>query len=101
MFGATDISVYTYQNTECSCAYSMLLQKVLQVLEALKIGVLLGGGGKRIFEIGCANGSVANTLSQRDWNVTGVDPSVEDIQQAKALFPKLKLQNDSAYEDIA
>jgi len=33
--------------------------------------------------------------------VTGVDPSIEGIQQAKAEFPNLKLENGSAYDDLA
>lgn len=58
-------------------------------------------GGQRIFDLGCGNGSVANALSQQGWDVTGVDSSIEGIQQAKAVFPNLKLENGSAYDDLA
>jgi 2-polyprenyl-3-methyl-5-hydroxy-6-metoxy-1,4-benzoquinol methylase len=56
---------------------------------------------RRLFELGCGNGSVAHELSKRGWDVTGVDPSVEGIQQAHAAYPKLKLSNGSAYDDLA
>ena len=33
--------------------------------------------------------------------MTGVDPSVEGIQEANAAYPMLKLNNGSAYDDLA
>lgn len=43
--------------------------------------------------MGCGNGSVANALTQRGWDVTGVDPSVEGIAQAHGAYPDLKLRH--------
>ena len=56
---------------------------------------------RRLFELGCGNGSVANELAGRGWDVTGVDPSVEGIRQAQAAYPGLKLASGSAYDDLA
>jgi 2-polyprenyl-6-hydroxyphenyl methylase/3-demethylubiquinone-9 3-methyltransferase len=56
---------------------------------------------KRVFEVGCGNGSVAQQLSQRGYDVTGVDPSIEGINQAHAAYPHLKLQRGSAYDNLA
>ena len=53
----------------------------------------LSGSKKRLFELGCGNGSVANELSRRGWDVTGVDPSEEGIKQARMAYPELKLTN--------
>jgi len=33
--------------------------------------------------------------------VTGVDPSVEGVAQARAAYPELKIKEGSAYEDLA
>jgi len=54
-----------------------------------------------MFELGCGNGSVAKELAGRGWDVTGVDPSVEGIRQARAAYPGLKLASGSAYDDLA
>ncbi len=45
-------------------------------------GVLANARNKRIFDVGCGNGSVANFLHDAGWDVTGVDPSVEGIAHA-------------------
>jgi 2-polyprenyl-6-hydroxyphenyl methylase/3-demethylubiquinone-9 3-methyltransferase len=44
-----------------------------------------------LFALGCGNGSVAQVLTGRGWDVTGVDPSEEGIAQVRAAYPALKL----------
>ncbi len=44
---------------------------------------------------------MARLLTARGWDVTGVDPSVEGIAQARAADPGLKLVTGSAYDDLA
>ena len=56
---------------------------------------------RRLFELGCGNGSVAYELTRRGWDLTGVDPSAEGIEQAQAAYPELKLACGSAYDDLA
>ncbi|HLS54427.1 MAG TPA: class I SAM-dependent methyltransferase [Zeimonas sp.] len=58
-------------------------------------------GGRRVFDLGCGNGSVANELAKLGWDVTGVDPSTEGIARAKEQYPHLNLHEGSAYEDLA
>lgn len=55
---------------------------------------------RRIFDLGCGNGSIANYLTNKGWDVTGVDPSNEGINQANLSFPKLKLYNGSTVENL-
>ncbi len=43
---------------------------------------------------------MANVLAQKGWDVTGVDPSVEGIAQANAQYPRLKLFEGSAYDNL-
>lgn len=56
---------------------------------------------KRVFDLGCGNGSVANVLVQLGYSVVGVDPSHEGIKQANQHYPHIKLETGSAYEDLA
>jgi 2-polyprenyl-6-hydroxyphenyl methylase/3-demethylubiquinone-9 3-methyltransferase len=93
----TQISGYRYSHAGLSTSHDVLLPAVLRNLEALP----LEDCGRRLFELGCGNGSVANALTHRGWDVTGVDPSVEGIAQARAAYPDLKLANGSAYDDLA
>lgn len=39
---------------------------------------------RRLFELGCGNGGVAYELTRCGWDLTGVDPSAEGIEQARA-----------------
>ena len=91
------ITGYRYANAGAGHHHAYLLPTIIRTLEALD----LPAGEQRLFELGCGNGSVANTLSQRGWDVTGVDPSVEGIAQARAAYPGLKLDEGSAYDDLA
>lgn len=94
------ISGYRYANADLGHAHDYLLPSVLRMLD----GLAVAEGPKndrRLFELGCGNGSVARVLTARGWDVTGVDPSVEGIAQARAADPALKLATGSAYEDLA
>ncbi len=91
------ITGYRYDGAALGCAHDYLLASIFRTLDALSLPV----GQRRLFELGCGNGSVANTLTQRGWEVAGVDPSVEGIAQARAAYPDLKLDTGSAYDDLA
>lgn len=93
----SDISGYQYKHSTLGQHHDILLPTVLSYLENLNFPK----DKQRLFELGCGNGSVANTLTQLGWDVTGVDPSAEGIQQARKAFPELKLANGSAYDDLS
>jgi 2-polyprenyl-6-hydroxyphenyl methylase/3-demethylubiquinone-9 3-methyltransferase len=92
-----DISGYRYGDAGHSPSHDYLLPTVLRLLD----GVGVAGNGKRLFELGCGNGSVARELARRGWDVTGVDPSADGIALARQWHPDLKLHTGSAYEDLA
>ena len=95
---------YRYDNADLGHAHDYLLPSVLRVLDELEMSPSRGpggGGGRRRFELGCGNGSVARVLTARGWDVTGVDPSEEGIAQARGVDPALKLATGSAYDDLA
>lgn len=92
-----DISGYRYAGASLGHQHAYLLPRVLSLLDGLGVPE----GDRRLFELGCGNGSVAHELSQRGWEVTGVDPSAEGIAQANAAHPALRLEQGSAYDDLA
>ena len=91
------ISGYRYANSELNFSHGYLLPTVFRLLDGLN----LPEGERRLFELGCGNGSVAHELTRRGWDVTGVDPSVEGIAQANRAHLELKLHFGSAYDDLA
>lgn len=90
------ISGYRYSNAGLSHSHDYLLPSVLRLLDELN----LPGDHRRLFELGCGNGSVAQELTRRGWDLTGVDPSIEGIEQARQANPELKLFNGSADDDL-
>lgn len=91
------ISGYRYANSKLNCSHDYLLPTVFCLLDGLDPPA----GRRRLFELGCGNGSVARELTRRGWDVTGVDPSTEGITQANRAHPDLKLHTGSAYDDLA
>lgn len=57
--------------------------------------------GKRLFEVGCGNGSVASEVTSHGWRVTGVDPSRQGIRHGRARHPDIDLHQGSAYDNLA
>ncbi len=91
------ISGYQYEAPSHNDSHSYLLP-------ALKRELLLAGAthssSKRAFELGCGNGSVAAAMAAEGWEVTGVDPSDQGIEQARRAYPHLRLEKGSAYDDL-
>jgi len=87
---------YVWNNAECTCAHAYLLPTLTHILDALA----LPSHEKKIFDLGCGNGSVAFRLAQMGWTVSGVDPSEDGIAQARKTFPDLNLRLGSAYDDL-
>ncbi|OQW88555.1 MAG: hypothetical protein BWK78_08325 [Thiotrichaceae bacterium IS1] len=91
-----NIAGYLYDDSELKHAHNILLPGLLNILDSLK----LGDEKKRIFELGCGNGAVANELTKKGFEVIGVDPSEQGIAQANQHFPHLLLKRGSAYDDL-
>ncbi|MBK1633333.1 hypothetical protein CKO31_21780 [Thiohalocapsa halophila] len=96
------ISGYHYDHAGLNDSHGVLLAAVLRLLSELERSDVVGReGGRRIFDLGCGNGSVANALTERGWDVKGVDPSAEGIALAQAAYPHLTLETGSACDDLA
>jgi len=94
---AEDITGYSYADAYLNHSHGYLLPGVTRILE----GLHLSPANRRLFELGCGNGSVANHLTQKGWDVTGVDPSRQGIVHATRNYPNLKLFEGSAYDDLS
>jgi 2-polyprenyl-3-methyl-5-hydroxy-6-metoxy-1,4-benzoquinol methylase len=94
---AVDISGYVYEDGELNPSHHYLLPSLLDLLASLN----LAEDQKRVFELGCGNGSVAEVLTEHGYQVTGVDPSVQGVKQAQRRHPHLSLQLGSAYDCLA
>lgn len=55
---------------------------------------------KKAFDLGCGNGSVANWLASKGYEIVGVDPSETGIAEANRAFPELNLKVGSAYDPL-
>jgi predicted TPR repeat methyltransferase len=71
-----DITGYRYTETGLNQSHGYLLPAVSRVLDKLTVPAR----ARRLFELGCGNGSVAYELTRRAWDLTGVDPSAEGVE---------------------
>ncbi len=94
---AVDISGYIYEDGELNPSHDYLLPSLLQILASLN----LPKDRQRLFDLGCGNGAVAEALARQGFRVTGVDASVQGIEQAQRRHPHLSLQLGSAYDRLA
>ena len=90
----TDISGYVYEDGELNDSHGYLLP-------ALQSELARRCGEKRLFDLGCGNGSIGASVSRNGWDVTGVDVSSDGISYANRVHPELKLEIGSAYDDLA
>lgn len=95
MNDSTEISGYTYDDGELNDSHNYLLPALQTELGRLE------DGDKRLFDLGCGNGSIGATVSRKGWDITGVDISSDGIAYANRVHPELKLETGSAYENLA
>jgi 2-polyprenyl-3-methyl-5-hydroxy-6-metoxy-1,4-benzoquinol methylase len=94
---AIDISGYAYEDGDLNPSHDYLVPSLLEILGSLDIVK----NQKRIFELGCGNGAVAEVLTRYGYQLTGVDVSVQGVEQAQRRHPHLSLQLGSAYDRLA
>jgi 2-polyprenyl-3-methyl-5-hydroxy-6-metoxy-1,4-benzoquinol methylase len=87
---------YRYLGSGAGHHHAYLLPTVQRMLHTVQVPE----NGRRLFELGCGNGSMARVLTDAGWDVIGVDPSIEGIEHARSAYPELKLFTGSAYDDL-
>jgi 2-polyprenyl-3-methyl-5-hydroxy-6-metoxy-1,4-benzoquinol methylase len=90
------IDGYEYSDASGTPAHQYLLPALDEILASLS----LPPARKRIFELGCGNGAVADWLSNRGYEVVGVDPSSQGVSQARRRYPSLRLGEGSCYDNL-
>ena len=93
---AIDISGYAYEDGDFNPSHDYLLPSLLQILASLDIPQ----DRKRIFELGCGNGAIAEVLTRHGYQLTGVDVSSQGVEQAQRRHPHLSLHRGSAYDHL-
>ncbi len=78
---------YRYGDAEHTWSHHDILPKVAQILAERD-----RGSRARALDLGCGNGSLANRLSQRDFEVVGVDPSASGISHARQAYPAIEFR---------
>ena len=94
---AIDISGYAYGDGDLNPSHEYLVPSLLDILGSLHFSQ----DRKRIFELGCGNGAVAEVLTSQGYQLIGVDVSVQGLEQARRRHPHLSLQPGSAYDHLA
>jgi len=92
-----DSSGYRYDGSSTSGSHGYLLPTTRDELEWF---FAARPGPRRIFDLGCGNGSVAAILAGEGYEVTGIDPSEKGIALAHENHPDLALEVGSAYDDL-
>ena len=91
-----NIAGYRWESAELTNAHDYLLPTLDKLVSAFGARFI----DKRVFDLGCGNGAVANRLAMQGWKVAGVDPSDDGISQANQNYPNLDLRQGSAYNDL-
>lgn len=94
----SEIAGYRYASSETNHSHQILLPATLGELAKF---FRESTTERRVFDLGCGNGSVAAHLARQGFQVEGVDPSEEGIAAAQRTFPDLRLELGSAYDDLA
>ena len=91
-----EITGYRWGGSNLTCAHEYLLPTIFTEMTKLKPVIR----SRRVFDLGCGNGSFANKLSKEGWDVTGVDPSIEGVETANKYYSHLNIEQGSAYDDL-
>lgn len=95
MKATTVMTGYEYGSALLNGSHAYLIPAVLA-----EVSGLTPRSGRRMFDLGCGNGSVGAIFHQFGWQVVGVDPSLEGIRNANSSYPELELKVGSAYDDL-
>ncbi|MBB3595732.1 2-polyprenyl-6-hydroxyphenyl methylase/3-demethylubiquinone-9 3-methyltransferase [Rhizobium sp. BK529] len=94
---SVDLSASTYVHSKPATAHNYLLPTIVDVLE----DNFEAADQTTVFDLGCGTGGAAALLSDKGYEVAGVDPSQDGIAKANMAYPDLPLEIGSAYDDLA
>lgn len=91
-----DASAYGYGTAAKGHHHAYLLPAVEEILASLQ----LSPDQRRIFDLGCGNGSATAHLARLGFSVVGIDPSSDGIRRGREEHPGLEIYVGSAYDDL-
>src|SRR5690348_9685091 len=65
------------------------------------VAALLPDRPSNVLDVACGNGFLASRMSQRGHHVTAFDLSAENIASAHKLYPQVRFEVASAYDDLS
>jgi 2-polyprenyl-3-methyl-5-hydroxy-6-metoxy-1,4-benzoquinol methylase len=86
---------YQYEGIAPTCAHSYLWPVITDILTKYPLS------DRRVFDLGCGNGTTANMLFNLGYDVTGIDLSESGVALGRKSFPHLKLCTGNAYDELA
>jgi 2-polyprenyl-3-methyl-5-hydroxy-6-metoxy-1,4-benzoquinol methylase len=92
-----DNSEYSYDNAAPSHTYAYLWEPVIHKLES----AFDCSKSRRALDLGCGSGAFCKALSDRRFDVVGVDPSVQGIKHARKAYPGIDFEIASTEESLA
>lgn len=87
------ITGYVGYGEELDASHGYLLPTVTSALGPAR--------NRTLFDLGCGNGSVAERMQALGFRVVGVDPSEAGVRFAHERRPSLRIEQASAYDDLA
>ena len=88
---------YVWRDAEPEQSHSYLSPEVLRLLGLQDIAL----ADRRLFDLGCGNGSLTSVVADHGWQTTGVDASEDGVHVARTARPDLRFDVGNAYEDLA
>jgi 2-polyprenyl-3-methyl-5-hydroxy-6-metoxy-1,4-benzoquinol methylase len=90
----SDDSGYVYSGgMQQGHMHGLLLPEVLRQMKH-------HGCAKRLFDLGCGNGSTAGFFMTEGFEVAGVDSSADGVRIAKEHLPGARIEQGSCYDDL-
>jgi len=89
----SDLTSFHYGIAGRGYAHGYLLPTVQSALSAI--------GARRVFEVGCGSGYIANCLAALGYEVIAIDPSEDGIRLAREAYALPRFYQADAYEPLA
>lgn len=75
---------------ECSAGAKARPRQVNSDTAGVLVSTLQAAGARRVLDLGCGDGSVTALLAEAGFEMTGLDPSPEALDKARARWPGLR-----------
>jgi 2-polyprenyl-3-methyl-5-hydroxy-6-metoxy-1,4-benzoquinol methylase len=96
MTATTQTINFRWPDADPTGSHSYLLPRLKEILSRR----VVEPSRTRLIDIGCGNGAVTNVLRSGGFDVVGIDPSSEGVEQARRAHSGLRVELGSAYDNL-